>query len=166
MSKKKSWSEKLADSKNLPKLVVLEGEAARKWGGKKMVVPRPIDVKDLMQQVPEGRVTTINEIRKALALKYCVDTACPLTTGIFVWVTAHASNEMIQHGEAEVVPYWRTLKNQGQLNEKFPNGVENQQQRLVNEGFFIVSKGRKFFVQDFDKYLFKSSEFLFELSPL
>ena len=39
--KKKSWREKLADSKNLPKVAVIEGKMTRRWGSGTMVIPSP-----------------------------------------------------------------------------------------------------------------------------
>ena len=40
-------------------------------------------------------------------------------------------------------PYWRTLKANGELNEKYPNGIEAQKEKLEAEGHTIVQKGRK-----------------------
>ena len=36
-----------------------------------------------MRRVPHGKLTTIDDLRAALAAKYKVDVACPITTGIF-----------------------------------------------------------------------------------
>jgi hypothetical protein len=40
-------------------------------------------------------------------------------------------------GEKDVTPYWRTLKGKGELNAKFPHGVEGQAKRLKTEGHTI-----------------------------
>jgi hypothetical protein len=45
---------------------------------------------------------------------------CPITTGIFAWVAANAAEEQKQKGEKDITPYWRTLKNDGVINEKYP----------------------------------------------
>ncbi len=70
VSKKKSWREKLADDKNLPRVIKLEAKAAARWGGQTMVIPAPREVDALMQTVPKGRLTTINELRGAVARKH------------------------------------------------------------------------------------------------
>ena len=56
----------------------------------------------------------------------------------------------------EYLPYWRTIKNNGSLNPKYPGGIEAQRKKLVEEGFNLVEKGRKnirYLVEDFEKYL-------------
>ena len=56
------------------------------------------------------------------------------------------------------IPYWRTLKSDGALNEKYPGGVESHKKLLEKEGFEITEKGKKFLVKDFEKYLVSESE--------
>ncbi|MCQ5377003.1 MAG: hypothetical protein NO516_03030, partial [Candidatus Methanomethylicia archaeon] len=68
--KRKSWIEKLDDDKGLPKVVNIEGKITRKWGEGTMVIPSPREVYEIMSRVPEGSVTTINEIRSYLSKKY------------------------------------------------------------------------------------------------
>ena len=53
--------------------------------------------------------------------------------------------------------YWRTLKANGELNAKYPNGIEGQKEKLEAEGHTIIQKGRKnirYYVKDYDKYPF------------
>jgi hypothetical protein len=80
-ARRKTWTEKLADSKGLPKVGRVAGTMTKKWGTGTMVIPAPLEVDELMRRVPKGRVTTINEIREALARKHGVNFACPITTG-------------------------------------------------------------------------------------
>ena len=56
------------------------------------------------------------------------------------------------------LPYWRTLKADGELNEKYPGGVESQKKQLEAEGHTIITKGRtniRYFVKDWEKNLFE-----------
>ena len=92
-AKKPSWQEKLNDSKGLPKVEEIKGNMSRKWGTGTVVIPAPIEVDQLMRKVPKGKLTTINEIRSALAAKHNATIGCPLTTGIFAWISAHAAEE-------------------------------------------------------------------------
>jgi alkylated DNA nucleotide flippase Atl1 len=142
--RKKTWQEKLADSKGLPKVGNVTGKMTTRWGTGTMVVPAPIEVDELMRRVPKGRVTTINQIREALARKHNVNFACPITTGIFAWIASNAAEEAAAQGRKRITPYWRTLKSAGELNVKYPGGVAAQAARLRAEGLEIEpGKGKK-----------------------
>ncbi|OGL40729.1 MAG: hypothetical protein A3C43_10595 [Candidatus Schekmanbacteria bacterium RIFCSPHIGHO2_02_FULL_38_11] len=52
-------------------------------------------------------------------------------------------------------PYWRTLKSDGVINEKYPGGVEGQKKLLEKEGHKVDQKGKKSVVVDFEKSLVK-----------
>ena len=154
MKAKKSWREKLADSKGLPRVGPVAGRMSRRWGEGPMVIPAPAEVDALMKQVPKGRLVTINELRSALAARHQVAFACPITTGIFSWIAAHAANEAEAEGARRVTPYWRTLKTGGELNPKYPGGVGGLAKRLKSEGHRVVQKGKRWLVVDYEKKLF------------
>jgi hypothetical protein len=147
---RKTWSEKLADSKDLPKTFKIEGRLSKRWGKGTCVVPAPLEVDAAMKRVRRGKLTTINDIRQSLAKKHRVTMACPVSTGIFAWISAHAANEAEAAGRKRITPYWRTLKNGGELNAKYPGGIKNLRARLEAEGHRIVAKGKRFFVSDFE----------------
>jgi len=151
----KSWREKLADDKDLPKVEVITDKMSQKWGTGTVVIPAPREVDEIMRQVPEGKLITINQIRSILARKHSATIGCPITTGIFAWIAAHAAEEAAAAGEKDITPYWRTLKSGGELNEKYPGGVEAQAARLRAEGHTIeLAKGKKPpRVKDFEKAL-------------
>ena len=155
MKPKKTWREKLADAKGLPKTGRVEGRMTTRWGTGTMVIPAPVEVDALMKKVPRGKLTTINEIRSALARKHGVDLGCPITTGIFAWIAAHAAEEAAAEGRKRITPYWRTLKTGGELNAKYPGGVPALKKRLQAEGHKIVQKGKRFLVPDYESALFR-----------
>jgi len=152
---KKSWQEKLADDKGLPRVSEITGKMSTRWGTGTVVIPAPREVDEIMKTVPEGRLITISEIRVALAKKHGASIGCPLTTGIFAWVAAHAAEEAAAEGKRDITPYWRTLKSGGELNIKYPGGVEAQTARLKKEGHIVEpGKGKKPpKVRDFEKVL-------------
>ena len=155
MKKSKSWQEKLADDKGLPKISEITGKMSTRWGTGTVVIPAPREVDEIMRQVPRGKLITINQIREMLARKHGASIGCPMTTGIFAWVAAHAAEEAASEGKEDITPYWRTLKTGGLLNEKYPGGLEAQSARLMNEGHTIEpGKGKKPpTVKDFEKVL-------------
>lgn len=155
MKPRKSWREKLADNKGLPKVAEVTGKMSRRWGTGTMVIPAPLEVDALMKQVPKGKVATINELRSALATRHHVNFACPMTTGIFCWIAAHAAEEAAQAGAGRITPYWRTLKAGGELNPKYPGGIESVAKHLRAEGHKFTHKGKRLFVTDYRKVLFK-----------
>lgn len=152
---KKTWREKLQDDKDLPKVVSMPQRGAIKSDAETMLVPAPREVDALMRRVPRGKLTTIDNLRAALASKHGADTTCPITTGIFAWMAAHAADEASQAGEAEITPYWRTLKAKGELNPKYPGGLPALSVRLEAEGHTVMRKGKRAFVRDFEQVLTK-----------
>lgn len=153
MKARKTWNEKLADAKDLPRVIKLTGAARKRWGGATMVIAAPVEVDALMKRVPKGRVTTINDLRGALARAHSTEAACPITTGIFAWIAAHAAEESAAAGAKRVTPWWRTLKGDGELNAKYPGGVAEQQRRLAAEGHRFIQRGAKVRVADFAAFL-------------
>ena len=153
-SKKKSWKEKLNNSNGLPKVEMLPLNC--KWGSGAMLIPAPIEVDEIMKTVPKGKLITTNEIRKKLAKKHGTNIACPLTTGIFTWIAANAAEEDAINGIKNHTPYWRTLKTGGELNPKYPGGIEQHKSLLEAEGFTIIQKGKKWLVKNFEAYLISS----------
>lgn len=91
-----------------------------------------------MRRVPKGKMTTINKIREAVAKKHNTTIGCPITTGIFAWVAADATEELKQTGKMDVTASCRTLKVGGILNPKYPGGVEGRKKLLEKEEHKIV----------------------------
>jgi len=153
MPKKKSWSEKLKDSKDLPKVEKITDKMSKRWGTGTVVIPAPMEVDEIMRKIPEGKITTVNEIRAVLAKKHGASIGCPITTGIFAWIAANAAEEQRQKGEKNITPYWRTLKTEGVINEKYPGGAEGQKKLLEKEGHRVIQKGKKYVVVNYEKSL-------------
>ena len=155
MKPKKSWREKLADRKGLPKVAHVCGKLTKRWGEGTFVIPAPFEVDALMKRVRKGQLVTINELRAALASKHRTDFACPITTGIFAWIAAHAAAEAEAGGAKRITPFWRTLKLGGEVNAKYPGGIAGLRARLKAEGHQVRQKGKRSFVVDFEKSLVK-----------
>ena len=153
MSKKKTFREKAADDKDLPRVQELTGGMKERFGEGTLVLPAVSEVATLMRNVPKGKVTTINVLREVLAERHGATIACPIVTGIHARIVAGAAGEEEDEGKKRVTPYWRTLRSNGDLNPKYPGGVENQRRRLESEGLRVVAKGKHFFVEDYERHL-------------
>ena len=138
----RSAIEKIDKPHDLPKVK----RAPIHWGGGLMVIPHPREVLEIMKSVPYGKVRSLDEIRDKLAREHSVDIACPMTTGIFVVLAAHAYEE-----GSDLVPYWRTLKRNDELNAKFPGGVEAHKKKLESEGHTVYARGKRLFVNNWEE---------------
>ena len=154
---KKDFNAMLRDNKDMPKLQrITDAKSIEKYGGDKMYFAPPMDYDKAMRQVPCGKVTTVGKIREHFAKNNGADFTEPITAGVFVSIAAWASH---QRSEDET-PYWRTLKAKGELNPKYPGGVEAQKRMLEQEGHTIIKRGRtniRYYVKDYEKALFELS---------
>lgn len=150
----KDFNAMLRDSKDMPKIqILIDQKSIEKYGGDKMYFAPPLDYDRVMKRVPYGRVTTVGEIREYFAKQSGADFTEPITAGIFVSIAAWASHQRA----GDETPYWRTLKANGELNEKYPGGIKAQREKLEAEGHTILSKGRKnirYYVKDYETALY------------
>jgi hypothetical protein len=153
MRPRKTWHEKLHDAKDLPKVVRIDGRMRKQWGSGTVAIPAPVEVDALMRRVRKGRVVTIAELRAAVARKHGATIGCPITTGIFAWLAAHAAAEAQAQGRKRVTAWWRTLKTGGELNAKYPGGLAAQRELLEDEGHEVVARGARWFVRGFEQRL-------------
>lgn len=155
MPPRKTWREKLADSKDFPRVQPIPEGMKKRWGAGTIVIPQPSEVNAIMRGVPKGRLATINHIREAIAKRHGATVACPICVGIFARAAAGAAQEDAADGKKRITPYWRTLKSGGEVNAKYPGGVEDQKQRLESEGHKVVAKGKRYVVLNFERKLAK-----------
>lgn len=152
---KKDFNEMLNDSKDMPKIqIITDKKSIERYGGNKMYFAPPIDYDKVMKTVPYGKLTTVGEIREFFAGQNDADFTEPITAGIFVSIAAWASYQR----KTDPTPYWRTLKTGGELNPKYPGGVDAQKEKLEGEGHTVMQKGRKnikYYVKDYEKALTK-----------
>ena len=152
---KKDFNAMLADSKGMPRIqIVTDPATIRKYGGDRMYFAPPIDYDRAMRRVPRGMVTTVGEIRAFFAREAGADFTEPITAGVFVSIAAWASFQR----QVDETPYWRTLKAGGELNPKYPGGIEAQREKLEAEGHTVIRRGRKnfrYYVEDYEKVLYR-----------
>lgn len=149
----KDFNAMLRRDNGMPKVqIVTDPGTIQKYGGERMYFAPPRDYDRAMKTVPYGKVTTVGAIREKFARENEADFTDPITAGIFVSIAAWASFQR----ETDETPYWRTLKTNGELNPKYPGGVEAQKEKLEAEGHTVLQKGRKnikFYVKDYESAL-------------
>ena len=152
---KKDFNVMLHRETDMPKIQIVTDEATiKKYGGERMYFAPPVTYDEVMKKVPFGKVITVGAVREYLAKKNDADFTDPITAGIFVSIAAWASHQRRE----DKTPYWRTLKAKGELNAKYPGGVEAQKEKLEAEGHTIIERGRKnirYYVKDYEKFLFE-----------
>ena len=150
---KKDFNAMLHKDAGMPKMQIITYEASiQKYGGNRMYFAPPLAYDRIMKTIPYGKVVTVGEIRAYLARTNGADFTDPITAGIFVSIAAWASFQRT----GDETPYWRTLKAGGELNPKYPGGIDAQKEKLEAEGHTIIQKGRKnirFYVKDYEKVM-------------
>lgn len=151
---KKDFNAMLQDAGDMPKIVIVQDEATiTKYGGRRMYFAPKIDYHKIMRNIPEGKLTTVGDIRDFLAKSNNADFTDPITAGIFVSIAAWASEQR----DDDKIPYWRTLKANGELHPKYPGGIEAQKAKLEAEGHRIIQKGRtniRYYVENYQAVLY------------
>ena len=103
-------------------------------GAGKMLLPGPATVAALIEKTPAGRLITTNLLCRKLARQFNVRGTCPVTT--------QKALEALAHDPDAKVAYWRVVKANGGLMNRFPGGAESQAERLQKEGFTLDRKGK------------------------
>lgn len=156
MGKYKTWREKLENPpKGLPKVKVGPASWGKRFGGRKVLIATPLLVDELVRKVPKGKLVTVKQIRENLCERFKAESTCPLTTGIFLRIVAETSEEDRRLGKKSLAPFWRVIREDGSLIDKFPGATRIQLARLNDEGHSTDASKKLPKVKDFEKRLVK-----------
>jgi len=100
----------------------------------KMLLPSRGTVETLISKIPEHSLLTTDLLRKTLAEQFKVQGTCPVTT--------KKALRAIANDPTRQVPYWRVIKQNGELMGYYPGGVHGHAQRLLDEGHEIDTGGK------------------------
>ena len=150
----KDFNAMMRDAKGMPKIqIITDPKSIEKYGGDRMYFAPPLEYDRVMKSIPIGKVITIGKIREYFARLGNADFTDPLTAGIFVSIVAWASEQR----QEDKTSYWRTLKADGELNPKYPGGIQAQKEKLEAEGHIIIQRGRtniRYYVESFENALY------------
>ena len=156
MAKKQSWREYLDGVEEKIHEITPEWEA--KLGKGKILIPAPKDIERIVRKAKKGELLTVEMLREHLAKEKGVRLTASTPTSIYLKKIALASEEEQNQNKKDITPYWRVLKSNGLINEKFPGGLERQQELLKNEGHVIEQYGKRKKlpkVAEYEKHLIK-----------
>ena len=128
----KTALEKLAQKKD-KKTVILDHEFAGIKAGQKMFVATPQIVDRYIRSIPFGQSRSIVRLRNELARRHRCDAACPMSTSIFIRISAEAALEELAQGARldAVAPFWRVLTSRDKITKKLdvdPAWVDRQRE--------------------------------------
>ncbi len=111
--------EKLARKKDV-KIVVMDKAYGGIPIGRKMLVATPQIVDNYIRGIPHGETRTIPELRDELAIAYECDGTCPMSTSIFIRMSAEAALEDIAEGlpAPNITPFWRVITSKDKMAKK------------------------------------------------
>ncbi|MFN6063187.1 MAG: hypothetical protein ACK49K_07855 [Bacteroidota bacterium] len=134
MTKKKTWLDKLNESKH-PHTVKLMKAFAGIPAESNLFIPSPKLIDEYIQHIGFGKRIDTKTLRKDLALEHNADYTCPVTTGIFLRIVAEANYEKLQQGISlkEITPFWRVIEPNSALAKKLTFGQEFLVQQIDNE---------------------------------
>lgn len=135
----------------MPRVEIVDCIFGERQGGPRMLLAPALAYDEIMKRIPKGRIITSDRIRAHLAKQHNADWTCGLTGGIFINTSAHAS---VERNGVNENPWWRTLKKDGELNEKFPDGLNGHKLLLEMEGHKVIQKGKRYFVENYQEKLF------------
>jgi hypothetical protein len=120
----KSWQEKLEGGKP-PHVEVLDKPFGGALPGAKMLVSQPCEVDVFIRELPLGTMMSIGDLRSSIAKRHGADVACPISTSIFVRISAEAALDAVAAGIPieSVTPFWRVIDPASPLAKKLSCGA-------------------------------------------
>ena len=102
------------------KIAVLHADFAGIKKGQKMFVATPKIVDAYIKAIPAGETRTIARMRNELARRRKCDAMCPVSTAIFVRISAQAALEELDDGVdlADITPFWRIVEPDSKIAKK------------------------------------------------
>ena len=130
-----TWTEKLHVQKDW-KVVSLEKKFADMPVNCKMLVVTPLIVDAYIRDIPSGNSISFAEMRDDLARQYQAEKTCPVSTGIFLRISAEAAYEEFQliRSDKKITPFWRAIDQNMNVAKKLTCGISFINERRLREG--------------------------------
>ncbi len=104
--------------------------------GATMLIATPAIVNEYVKNIPEGRQTTLQQMRKDLAAACNAEYTCPVTAGIFLRIVAENAYEEWQKGKPveDIAPFWRIIPVKSPTAKKLSFGTDFFMEQRKKEG--------------------------------
>ena len=115
----KTAAERLKESKP-EKRVVLDKDFAGVKAGQTLYVANPKVVNQYVREIPVGQSRTIVQMREDLAKRRDANATCPVSTAIFLRISAQAAIDELEGGRSkeDIAPFWRVLRASDKITAK------------------------------------------------
>jgi hypothetical protein len=132
---KKSWLEKFNIDRQ-PVVEITDKTFADIPAGSKMLIATPRIVDAYIRQIPKGKHTSLQQMRKDLAAEYGAQYSCPITSGIFLRIVSELAYEQYQNGMPlqKITPFWRMIDKNAPLAKKLGFGYDFVAEQRKKEG--------------------------------
>lgn len=106
-------------------IVLISSEREKFFGcAGRMLLPSPGTVAAVVNEIPKGKVATLDLLRSELAHRAGVEAVCPFQTKQALRAIASQPN---------AVPFWRLVRKNGEMLKYLPEGAASQAARLEEE---------------------------------
>jgi len=110
------------------KTVTLDYNYGGMKAGERMFVATPQIVDSYIRTIPYGESRSIPAMRLDLAQQHDCDGSCPMSTSIFVRMSAEAALEdLAENSETDTAPFWRIIKSKDKIAKRLnidPNWID------------------------------------------
>ncbi len=132
---RKSWAEKMNVTAK-PKIEKTVKAFADIPEGSTLFIATPAIIDNYLQQIPTGTHTTLQQMRKDLAVEHGAQFTCPITAGIFLRICAEKAYEDFQKGKSikSITPFWRMIDKKAPAAKKLTFGYDFVHEQRLKEG--------------------------------
>lgn len=132
---RKTWADKMNPNMQY-KVEVSDKDFADIPAGAKLLVATPKIVDQYIRHIPQGKHTTLQQMRKDLAAEYHADYTCPVTSGIFLRIVSENAWEQHQKGADidDITPFWRIIDRKAPVAKKLTFGTDFVMEQRRKEG--------------------------------
>ena len=101
-----------------------------------MLVATPLIVDAYVRKIPKGHSTSFLTMQEDLAREHKADKTCPVSTGIFLRISAEAAYEnfLLSASDENITPFWRVIDETMKVAKKLTCGIEFLCEHRQKEG--------------------------------
>ncbi|MFN7901990.1 MAG: hypothetical protein ACK5YL_02195 [Holosporales bacterium] len=107
------------------KVKLLKSNFADMLIGQKMAIGTPDLVASICKKIPKGKSWSLSKLRNEIAKKLKADTACPVTTSMYLRIAVSEAYKESLKRKKVVFPFWRVVEPNSPLFKKLDKSVQD-----------------------------------------